>query len=140
LIEYLYIYIYNYRAANGPSARSGHRMINIKKQLFLFGGFHDNLRNDYTYFNDIYVFDLETYTWQKIEATGKEIKQKRNYLYRMNFLLENISLSLKLNEKFKEIILFFLKVFHLLLGLVVYYCQPQIVIKLSYMVAIARRK
>jgi N-acetylneuraminic acid mutarotase len=49
-------------------------MINIKKQLFLFGGFHDNLRNDYTYFNDIYIFDLEIYTWQKIEATGKEIK------------------------------------------------------------------
>ncbi|CAG9856038.1 unnamed protein product [Phyllotreta striolata] len=54
---------------NGPSARSGHRMVLIKKQLFVFGGFHDNLR-DYKYFNDIYRFDIETYKWIKLEPTG----------------------------------------------------------------------
>ncbi|KAF7281033.1 kelch domain-containing protein 4 [Rhynchophorus ferrugineus] len=54
---------------DGPSARSGHRMVLVKKQIFLFGGFHDNLR-DYKYFNDVYSFDLETYKWKKIEPVG----------------------------------------------------------------------
>ncbi|KAL0115556.1 hypothetical protein PUN28_010819 [Cardiocondyla obscurior] len=57
-------------ASNGPSARSGHRMVHVKKQLLVFGGFHDNLKNSYKYFNDIHIFDLETYTWQKIETIG----------------------------------------------------------------------
>ncbi|XP_072751201.1 kelch domain-containing protein 4 [Anoplolepis gracilipes] len=57
-------------AANSPSARSGHRMIHVKKQLIVFGGFYDNLRHDYKYFNDVHIFDLETYTWQKIEPIG----------------------------------------------------------------------
>ncbi|XP_018561672.1 kelch domain-containing protein 4-like [Anoplophora glabripennis] len=56
-------------APNGPSARSGHRMILLKKQLIVFGGFHDNLR-DYKYFNDVYSFNTETYTWMKLEAVG----------------------------------------------------------------------
>ncbi|XP_060520369.1 kelch domain-containing protein 4 [Cylas formicarius] len=54
---------------NGPSARSGHRMIILKKRLVVFGGFHDNLR-DYKYFNDIHVFDIETYKWTKVEPVG----------------------------------------------------------------------
>ncbi|XP_029664882.1 kelch domain-containing protein 4 [Formica exsecta] len=57
-------------AANCPSARSGHRMLHIKKQLIVFGGFYDNLRHDYKYFNDVHIFDLETYMWRKIEPTG----------------------------------------------------------------------
>lgn len=44
-------------------------MVLVKKQIFVFGGFHDNLR-DYKYFNDIYSFDLETYKWKKIEPVG----------------------------------------------------------------------
>ncbi|RXG70941.1 Kelch domain-containing protein 4 [Armadillidium vulgare] len=39
---------------NGPSSRSGHRMIGLKKQLIIFGGFHDNQR-DYKYFDDVMV-------------------------------------------------------------------------------------
>ncbi|KAL3860433.1 hypothetical protein ACJMK2_010557 [Sinanodonta woodiana] len=56
-------------APGGPSARSGHRMVNCKKQLIVFGGFHDNIRN-YKYFNDVYAFNLETYTWTKINPSG----------------------------------------------------------------------
>lgn len=56
-------------AANGPSARSGHRMVVSKKKLFVFGGFHDN-NVSYKYFNDLYAFSLEDYTWSKIEVTG----------------------------------------------------------------------
>lgn len=57
-------------AANGPSSRSGHRMIISKNKIFVFGGFHDNLR-DYKYFNDIYCFDITSYEWTKLEPTGK---------------------------------------------------------------------
>ncbi|OAD59620.1 Kelch domain-containing protein 4 [Eufriesea mexicana] len=56
-------------APGGPSARSGHRMAHIKKQLIIFGGFHDNLR-DYKYYNDVHIFNLETYVWHKIEVSG----------------------------------------------------------------------
>ncbi|XP_014222983.1 kelch domain-containing protein 4-like [Trichogramma pretiosum] len=56
-------------SSGGPSARSGHRMVNIKKNLFVFGGFHDNLR-DYKYFNDIYCFNMATYAWSKLETSG----------------------------------------------------------------------
>nr|XP_023020044.1 kelch domain-containing protein 4-like [Leptinotarsa decemlineata] len=54
---------------NGPSARSGHRMVFIKKQLFVFGGYNDNLRS-YKYYNDIYSFNTETYKWTKLEPSG----------------------------------------------------------------------
>ncbi|KAH9515686.1 kelch domain containing 4 [Bulinus truncatus] len=57
------------KAAGGPSARSGHRMVAIKKQIIVFGGFHDNNR-DYKYFNDVYTFDLETFTWSALNPAG----------------------------------------------------------------------
>ncbi|XP_044732387.1 kelch domain-containing protein 4 [Chrysoperla carnea] len=56
-------------APGGPSARSGHRMVCLKKQIIVFGGFHDNLR-DYKYFNDVYAFNLETYQWTKLDISG----------------------------------------------------------------------
>lgn len=46
-------------------------MIHVRKQLIVFGGFYDNLRHDYKYFNDVHIFDLEIYMWRKIELTGK---------------------------------------------------------------------
>ncbi|XP_044252755.1 kelch domain-containing protein 4-like [Tribolium madens] len=57
------------QAPNGPSARSGHRMVYVKKNLIVFGGFHDNLR-DYKYFNDVYCFNTESYKWTKLEPSG----------------------------------------------------------------------
>lgn len=56
-------------ASDGPSARSGHRMIVHKKKIFLFGGFHDNGQS-YRYFNDVYTFSLEDYKWQEIKCGG----------------------------------------------------------------------
>lgn len=67
MLNFLNLYL---RAPGGPSARSGHRMAHIKKQLIIFGGFHDNLR-DYKYYNDVHIFNLETYVWHKIEVSGK---------------------------------------------------------------------
>lgn len=58
------------KCVGGPSARSGHRMVAYKKMLVLFGGFNDNTR-DYKYFNDVYIFNLETYSWSKIDVSGK---------------------------------------------------------------------
>lgn len=44
-------------------------MAYVKKQLIVFGGFHDNLR-DYKYFNDVHIFSLTTYKWNKLELLG----------------------------------------------------------------------
>lgn len=52
-----------------PPSRSGHRMICVKKHLVVFGGFHDNLR-ECKYYNDVHIFNLETYTWKKVEPLG----------------------------------------------------------------------
>ena len=58
-----------YSATNGPSARSGHRMVAYKKKLFVFGGFHDN-GYDFKYFNDVFIFDLENFKWIKLDVAG----------------------------------------------------------------------
>lgn len=56
-------------AQGAPSARSGHRMVAAKKQLIVFGGFHDNTQS-YRYYNDLYSFSVENYVWTKIEASS----------------------------------------------------------------------
>lgn len=57
------------RASHGPSSRSGHRMITYKKQIFIFGGFHETY-GDCKYYNDVYTFNLENYQWKKLEPVG----------------------------------------------------------------------
>uniref|UniRef100_A0A8C8ZBB0 Kelch domain containing 4 n=1 Tax=Prolemur simus TaxID=1328070 RepID=A0A8C8ZBB0_PROSS len=57
------------KATGGPSGRSGHRMVAWKRQLLLFGGFHESTR-DYVYYNDVYAFDLDTFTWSKLCPSG----------------------------------------------------------------------
>ncbi|XP_023616822.1 kelch domain-containing protein 4 isoform X10 [Myotis lucifugus] len=57
------------RSPGGPSGRSGHRMVAWKRQLILFGGFHESTR-DYIYYNDVYAFDLDTFTWSKLSPSG----------------------------------------------------------------------
>ena len=49
---------FTFSATGGPSSRSGHRMVLLKRHLIVFGGFHDNLR-DCKYFNDVHAFDLD---------------------------------------------------------------------------------
>lgn len=59
----------NIKSPNGPSARSGHRMMLHKKRIILFGGFHDN-NQSFLYHNDVWVFSMDNYTWKKIETEG----------------------------------------------------------------------
>ncbi|KAK8773481.1 hypothetical protein V5799_011986 [Amblyomma americanum] len=56
-------------APGGPSSRSGHRMVHVGRQLLLFGGFHESVR-DYRYFNDLYLFDLDHRVWTKVECSN----------------------------------------------------------------------
>ncbi|KFK26668.1 hypothetical protein AALP_AA8G277500 [Arabis alpina] len=49
-----------------PSPRSGHRMVLYKHKIIIFGGFYDTLR-EVRYYNDLFVFDLDTYKWQEIK-------------------------------------------------------------------------
>jgi hypothetical protein len=42
-------------------------MVLFQKFLVVFGGFYDNARRAPKYFNDLHVFDIENYTWSKIE-------------------------------------------------------------------------
>ncbi|XP_032320415.1 kelch domain-containing protein 4 isoform X2 [Camelus ferus] len=57
------------RSPGGPSGRSGHRMVAWKRQLILFGGFHESTR-DYIYYGDVYAFNLDTLTWSKLSPSG----------------------------------------------------------------------
>ncbi|XP_007468490.1 PREDICTED: kelch domain-containing protein 4 [Lipotes vexillifer] len=57
------------RSPGGPSGRSGHRMVAWKRQLILFGGFHESTR-DYIYYNDLYAFNLDTFTWSRLSPSG----------------------------------------------------------------------
>uniref|UniRef100_A0A3P8WB97 Kelch domain containing 4 n=1 Tax=Cynoglossus semilaevis TaxID=244447 RepID=A0A3P8WB97_CYNSE len=59
----------NVKAPGGPSGRSGHRMVLSKKQLLVFGGFHESTR-DFIYYNDVYSFSLDTFTWSRLSPSG----------------------------------------------------------------------
>ncbi|PNJ12593.1 KLHDC4 isoform 3 [Pongo abelii] len=44
-------------------------MVAWKRQLILFVGFHESAR-DYIYYNDVYTFNLDTFTWSKLSPSG----------------------------------------------------------------------
>lgn len=58
------------KSPGAPTARSGHRMVASQKQLIIFGGFQESV-SEYRYFNDVHIFNLETYQWSKIDVVGK---------------------------------------------------------------------
>lgn len=57
------------KAPGAPSGRSGHRMVLTKRQLLVFGGFHESIR-DYIYYNDVHSFNLDTFTWSRLQPSG----------------------------------------------------------------------
>ncbi|XP_041445064.1 kelch domain containing 4 L homeolog isoform X1 [Xenopus laevis] len=44
-------------------------MTYCKRQLIVFGGFHESTR-DYIYYNDVYTFNLDSFTWAKLSPSG----------------------------------------------------------------------
>jgi len=58
------------KVKGAPSARSGHRMVYFQKQLIVFGGFHESVKN-YVYFSDVLSFDLIGKTWTTLKAAGQ---------------------------------------------------------------------
>jgi len=54
------------KAKGGPSARSGHRMVIWRNNIVLFGGFYEAFRET-QWFNDLYIFSIQSCTWRKIE-------------------------------------------------------------------------
>ncbi|KAM9754279.1 kelch domain-containing protein 4 [Menidia menidia] len=59
----------NIKAAGGPSGRSGHRMVLSKRQLLVFGGFHESTR-DFIYYNDVHSFSLDSFCWSRLAPSG----------------------------------------------------------------------
>ncbi|XP_029951591.1 kelch domain-containing protein 4 isoform X2 [Salarias fasciatus] len=59
----------NIKAPGGPSGRSGHRMVLSKRQLLVFGGFHESTR-DFIYYNDVYTFSLDSFSWSRLAPSG----------------------------------------------------------------------
>uniref|UniRef100_A0A667YY20 Kelch domain containing 4 n=1 Tax=Myripristis murdjan TaxID=586833 RepID=A0A667YY20_9TELE len=59
----------NIKVPGGPSGRSGHRMVLSKRQLLVFGGFHESTR-DFIYYNDVYSFSLDSFSWSRLSPSG----------------------------------------------------------------------
>ena len=57
------------KMTNSPSARSGHRMVEFDKKLWVFGGFHER-STEFIYYNDLYSFCLTNFQWCKIVASN----------------------------------------------------------------------
>ena len=57
------------KAKGAPSARSGHRAVYWNKQIIVFGGFHERVK-DYCYFNDVSSFDIVEKLWTTIKPAG----------------------------------------------------------------------
>ena len=50
-----------------PHARSGHRSVAWRHYMLLFGGFHESLRSETRWFNDVHIFDFQTATWTELK-------------------------------------------------------------------------
>ena len=54
------------RGGSAPAARSGHRAVTWRRSMILFGGFHEALRSDTRWFNDVHLFDFQTRDWTEL--------------------------------------------------------------------------
>ncbi|KAL3802610.1 hypothetical protein HJC23_011934 [Cyclotella cryptica] len=55
------------RSGNPPVARSGHRAVTWRHYMIVFGGFHESLRAETRFFNDLHIFDFQTCTWTELQ-------------------------------------------------------------------------
>ncbi|CAL9215464.1 unnamed protein product [Arabidopsis halleri] len=55
----------------GPEAREGHSATLVGKRLFVFGGCGKSSDiNDEIYYNDVYIFNTETFVWKRAVTIG----------------------------------------------------------------------
>jgi len=59
-----------------PHSRCWHSSVLVNHSMIVFGGFYMKRRRE-TYFNDLWVFDLNNLTWKKAEPRG-EVPHERN--------------------------------------------------------------
>ncbi|EED88418.1 predicted protein, partial [Thalassiosira pseudonana CCMP1335] len=55
------------RGGNPPAARSGHRAVAWRHYMIVFGGFHEALRTETRWFNDIHIFDFQSSAWTELQ-------------------------------------------------------------------------
>jgi len=55
------------RGGNPPAARSGHRAVTWRHYMILFGGFHEALRAETRWFNDVHIYDFQSSTWTELK-------------------------------------------------------------------------
>ena len=55
------------RGGNSPPARSGHRAVVWRHYMIIFGGFHEALRSETRWFNDVHIFDFQSSTWTELK-------------------------------------------------------------------------
>lgn len=66
-----------------PPARSGHRMVAWKHLLVLFGGFYDT-NKDTRYYDDLWVFDTNTYEWSKLDIPEPRPTPRSGFQFLVN--------------------------------------------------------
>ncbi|KAK9171620.1 Galactose oxidase, central domain protein [Cryptosporidium meleagridis] len=69
------------KKGNPPSIRSGSTIIGYKNQCIIFGGVFDQddelgLNLNSTFYNDLYVFEVNNKRWYEIELSKNKIKQE----------------------------------------------------------------
>eukprot|EP01080_Neovahlkampfia_damariscottae_P012469 gene12469-6219_t len=79
---------------NSPSKRWCHTAVfdDSNQKMYIFGGYGESkLGNTKLYLNDVYCLDLETLTWDYIDAVNSDIIEKRNnhsaVIYRQNMFV-----------------------------------------------------
>ncbi|KAL7546836.1 hypothetical protein ACHAWF_010164 [Thalassiosira exigua] len=55
------------RGGSPPASRSGHRAIAWRHYMIVFGGFHEALRSETQWFNDVHIFDFQSSTWTELK-------------------------------------------------------------------------
>ena len=61
-------------SGSSPPARSGHRAVAWRHYMIIFGGFHEALRSETRWFNDVHIFDFQSCTWTELKY-GKLARQ-----------------------------------------------------------------
>ncbi|KNC81507.1 hypothetical protein SARC_06173 [Sphaeroforma arctica JP610] len=70
-------------ATNGPTPRSGHRMVIAGNSLVVFGGYFDNGKSTPKYMDDVHVYDLETRVWMQTTITKQVISPSARSAFQM---------------------------------------------------------